>query len=276
MSELPDWPPLAVMVAPNGARRNHRDHPALPITPDELARTARDCREAGACAIHLHVRDRDERHTISPDAYREAIDAIRRIVGERIVIQATSEAVGIYGPDEQMAMVRELRPEAVSLALRELLPDERHEATFARFLEWLARERVLPQFILYSAEEATRLRELHRRGLIPFERPWQLFVLGRYTPGQVSQPADLVPFLAAAQADWPWMVCAFGPREHACAQAAAALGGHVRVGFENNLKLADGSTAPDNAALVAQVATGARFLGRPLADAEAARELFGS
>lgn len=273
MSELPAWPPLAIMVAPNGARRTQRDHPALPLTPAELAAAAAGCLEAGACAIHLHVRDRELRHTLDPDAYRAAITAIRQAVGQRLLIQATSEAVGLFSPEDQMRMVHELRPEAVSLALRELLPDAGHEREFGRFLEWLARERIRPQFILYRDDEVTQLRQLHRRGLIPYDQPWQLFVLGRYSAGQVSQPNDLLPFLQQADPHWPWSVCAFGPREHACALAAAALGGQVRVGFENNLRLADGSTAPDNAALVAQVTAGARLLGRPLADAEALRSM---
>lgn len=63
------------------------------------------------------------------------------------------------------------------------------------------------------------------------------------------------------------------PREGACAALAAALGGHARVGFENNLTLSDGTPAPDNAALVAPAAAAARLIGRPLADADAARAL---
>ena len=56
--------PCLIMVAPNGARKTKADHPALPITPAELAATASACLEAGAAAIHLHVRDRDGGHTL--------------------------------------------------------------------------------------------------------------------------------------------------------------------------------------------------------------------
>jgi uncharacterized protein (DUF849 family) len=71
-----------------------------------------------------------------------------------------------------------------------------------------------------------------------------------------------------------WSMCAFGAGEHACATTAAALGGHVRVGFENNLLLNDGQVAPDNAALVRQIAESARVLGRSLCTAQQAREAF--
>ena len=70
-------------------------------------------------------------------------------------------------------------------------------------------------------------------------------------------------------------VAPFGEREVACAAMAAALGGHVRVGFENNLLLPDGAQASDNAASVAATAAAIRSLGRQLADAETARRLFG-
>jgi uncharacterized protein (DUF849 family) len=108
--------------------------------------------------------------------------------------------------------------------------------------------------------------------VIPGERHWLLFVLGSYAQGRDAGPRDLLDFVTA---DWPdqtpWMVCAFGPREAASALTAAGLGGQVRVGFENNLQLPDGTVAPDNAALVANVAAGARALGRPPAGADALR-----
>lgn len=272
-ADAADWPPLIIAVAPNGARRTKADHPALPMTPDEIARDAAACLDAGACMVHLHVRDRQGRHTLDVELYREATAAIRRAVGERVIVQATSEAAGLYRAEEQMAMVRALRPEAVSLAMRELVPDG-HEKGAGEFFAWLAHEGILAQYILYSSEEVVRFADLRRRGVVPGNSVFVLYVLGRYAPGQASQPRDLLPFLAAAGgAGDPWAFCAFGAREGAAAMMVAALGGHVRVGFENNLWLSDGRLAPDNAALVAQVAAGAGLLARPLADAAGARAL---
>ncbi len=267
--------PLIISVAPNGARKLKADHPALPLTPEELAATAVACREAGAALIHLHVRDREGRHTLDAPSYRTAIAAIRKAVGQDIIIQATSEAVGMYAPEQQMAMVRDLKPEAVSLAIREIIPDAAAEPAAGEFLAWMGREGIAPQYILYSDQDVERFQDLRRRGLIPGDRHFVLFVLGRYSVGQTSDPTDLLPFLSVKDETMTWAVCAFGPRESACVLTAAALGGHARVGFENNLYLADGALAPDNAALVSQVAAGARLLGRPLADADTAREWLG-
>ncbi|MGB1244689.1 MAG: 3-keto-5-aminohexanoate cleavage protein, partial [Porticoccaceae bacterium] len=85
-----------IAVAPNGARKQKDDHPALPISPAELTETAVQCRDAGACMIHLHVRDAGGGHSLDVDAYRLATTAVRDAVGPDMVIQITTEAVGIY------------------------------------------------------------------------------------------------------------------------------------------------------------------------------------
>ena len=196
---------------------------------------------------------------------------MRGAVGERMVCQVTTESVGLYRPPQQMAMVRALRPEAVSLAVRELVPDADHEAEAGRFLAWMAGERIRPQYILYDAADLRRFNDLRRRGLVPDGPAFLLFVLGRYTRDQQSEPRDLLPFLAEADPADRWAMCAFGRREGVCALTAAALGGHSRVGFENNVTLSTGETAPDNAALVAEAVAAARQVGRSVADADAAR-----
>ncbi|MDJ0935110.1 MAG: 3-keto-5-aminohexanoate cleavage protein, partial [Kiloniellales bacterium] len=174
---------------------------------------------------------------------------------------------------QQMAVVRETEPEAVSLALREFCPDAAAEPAAGEFFAWLQARGTFAQYILYSDEEVLRFDDLIRRGVIPDGPRFVLFVLGRYTPDQTSQPRDLLPFIAANRAGHTWMVCAFGAREAACAVAAAALGGHARVGFENNLFLPAGIQAADNACLVAAAARGIAAIGRPLAAAAAARAL---
>jgi 3-keto-5-aminohexanoate cleavage enzyme len=238
-----------------------------PKSPDEAA----PCARAGASVLHVHVRSDDGRHTLDAELYRAALDAVRRKLRERMVIQVTTEAVGRYGPAEQMAMVRELYPEAVSLALSELIPDEGATSEATAFLAWLRHERIAPQYILYTPDEVLRLHDLRARGVIPQRRPFALFVLGRYGGRSEAQPRDLLPSLAGHDAACPWAACAFGRSEAACVLVAAGLGGHARVGFENNLWRADGSLAASNAELVQQITEGARLLGRDIADVATTR-----
>jgi len=267
--------PVIIMVAPNGPRRTKADHPALPISPAELAAEAASCADSGAALFHIHVRDSQGRHLLDAEAYRAATAAIRREVGERLIVQVTTEAVGTYAPAQQMAVIVELKPEAVSLAIGEIVPGPEHEKAAAAFFAWLHRERITPQYILYDPGEVRRFRELRRRGIIPGDATWVIYPLGKYKAGQASEPVDLLPALAAREADDDsiWAACAFGARENACVLAAAALGGHPRVGFENNMHLADGRLAPSNAALVDQLRQGLALMGCRLADAAAAREL---
>ncbi len=268
--------PLIITVAPNGAYKLASDHPAVPLTAASLAKTAKACLDAGAAMLHLHIRDAQSRHSLDVQGYRDALQAVKSAVGEAMVLQITSEAARVYQAPEQIAMVQALRPEAVSVGLREVDQPAIGEAGLAAFFDWLARERVMTQVILYDVADLQRWQSLRARGLVP-DTPWfLLFVLGRYTAGQTSSPRDLVPFLHAHTGPEPWAMCAFGATEHACATAAASLGGHVRVGFENNLLLKNGQTAPDNAALVQQVAQAAASLGRPLATAHDIRQRFGA
>lgn len=266
---------MMLTVAPNGARLTQQDHPALPITPDELARCAADCLEAGAGMIHLHVRDGDQKHVLDGDGYRDAIAAIRRDLGDKIVIQVTTEAVGIYQSEQQISLVRDVKPEAVSLGLRELLPVEGDEKTFAEFWNWMKAESIWPQVILYDDNDVRRLVDLQKRGVIEADRLSVLFVLGRYGKQQAA-PVELVAFLNAMgeQSNWDWSVCAFGDRENGCITAAACFGGHGRIGYENNRLMADGSISKDNAALIAQAVESARLVGRTPMSATDIRQRF--
>ncbi|MEM9490613.1 MAG: 3-keto-5-aminohexanoate cleavage protein [Myxococcota bacterium] len=89
----------------------------------------------------------------------------------------------------------------------------------------------------------------------------------------MARPGELLPLVAANRNEHRWAACAFGPQEAACVVTAAALGGHVRVGFENNLHLPDGTQAPDNAAILANIAGAMSAIGRPLADPDTARAI---
>lgn len=265
----------AIAVAPNGGRRTKRDHPEIPMNATELARTAAACFEAGAAMIHTHVRRPDGSHLLDADAYRETIAAIGAEVGDRMIVQITTESLGVYSPREQLAVLKAVRPEAASLALREMAPDAAAEPEFFRALEWMRREGVMPQIIVYDASESVRLSAMVERGDLPWPDIPVLYVLGRYTASQTSMPGDLLPFLAAGMPRFAtWSACAFGPYEARCVTAAALLGGHVRVGFENNLLLPDGRQAGSNAELVGTVASTLRTLGLSICDATAMREHF--
>ena len=266
--------PVPIGVAPNGARRTQRDHAALPITPAELADTAAACVAAGASWFHVHVRDEHGAHTLDAGRYREAFDAIQERVGDALLLQMTTEAVGRYAPQEQMAAVRALQPQAVSIAVRELLADDGWLPQTIRFVHELREQDVAVQFIVYDGDDMSRLVNLHRRAAGFQGCPELLLVLGSYAMRRPGEPTDLLPLLASMPAHWRWSACAFGAGERLCLAAAAALGGGTRVGFENNTALPDGSEAPDNAALVAALVQTLDAMGLERATAQQTRQRF--
>jgi len=262
-----------IMVAPNGARRTKADHPNLPITPDEMVEAVVAARAAGAAAAHVHVRDASCRHTLNAAIYTGMLAALETALGHTIVVQMTTEAVGIYSADEQMSAVRAVKPAFVSMAIAEIVGDTDEEAAAREFFKWLQDNNIVPQFILYDAADLVRFIDLQARAIVPFSNPFLLFVVGRYSVDQQSSPAQLDPFLdVLGTRQWPFMVCAFGHQEAACMAAGIAAGGHARVGFENNFTLPDGSQANSNADLVNVVAREVRAAGKSVMDgAEALR-----
>ncbi|MEO1199654.1 MAG: 3-keto-5-aminohexanoate cleavage protein [Pseudomonadota bacterium] len=240
-----------IMVAPNGARLTKADHSAVPTTISEIVQTAKDCWEAGAGGLHAHVRNRDQQHVLDAGLYRELSAEMRRQLPDMLV-QITTEAVGRYTAEQQCQLVKDVRPPAVSIALRELVPGL-SQKTVRSFYHWAYDAGVAVQHILYDRGDIQRLAHLVEIGQIPKDGVQVLVVLGRYSPDHVSVPDDLTPLLevlkhGCAQADWA--VCAFGRNETACLRYAADQGGKMRIGFENNTAQADGTIAPNNAARV--------------------------
>lgn len=264
--------PFVIAVAPNGARKTKEDHPALPLSIEELVDTAVQCYEAGAVMMHFHVRDTAGRHTLEPAVYRPAIQRLEAELGDRMIFQVSSEAAGRYGASEQIELIKQLAPHCLSCGLREILPDRQSYDAGNRFLTELYRSGVLIQYIVYSPREVNWYEQLCDSGVIPGNKHFLLFVLGSYdTPDCISHSLD--QYLSVLKRPSDWMACGFGKIEAELAQQAALLGGHIRVGFENNLFLADGILAPENSTLVKAAAKTGQLAGRQKATSKDAEFL---
>lgn len=265
--------PMILCVAPNGARKTKLEYPSLPISANELADTAASCQDAGASMLHIHVRDSAGAHSLDVNRYKAAICAIRTAIGTDMILQMSTESLGIFSAEQQINAVKNVTPEAVSIAIRELCPHSADEKQAAGFFLWLWREGIAPQYILYSVEDVLRFNDLLQRGVVPNERLSVLFVIGGHQKTDKDPTQTLSNFLMAARFTSLWMVCGFDSAEVHCTESAARLGGHTRVGFENNVLTQGGEKALDNAELVSQAARITRNTGRKIADAMAARRL---
>lgn len=250
---------FTITAAPNGARRTKADHPELPMTMGEIADTALACYGAGAGCIHLHVRDDAGQHSIDAGRYRETIAAINA-VAPGMAIQVTTEAAGIFDVAQQFACLRQVTPKAASVSIREMARDT---DVAARLYAYAAEAEIEVQHILYSHDDIAQLRAWYGDKMIPGHMRSVIFVLGQYAPEIIAVPDDLSPLLRGADGlDLDWSVCAFGRNELACAAQAQKMGGNIRIGFENNIFLPDGTHARDNADLISRAYAQSTSIGK--------------
>lgn len=237
-----------IMVAPTGARRTKSDHPKLPVTLTEIIQTADACFNGGANALHLHVRDDNGAHSLDTGHYKEALAELHLRLPD-MDVQITTESAGIFDVTDQLACLQTVKPSWASVSIREVA---RAPELGKRLYQTCHDNETVVQHILYNAEDVALLDDWQAKGIIDTSQNSVIFVLGRYTAGQESQPDDLTPFLDEMQKSdhkiRRWMVCAFGANEHLCLAEAAAKGGDVRVGFENSLLSPAGTLHKDNAA----------------------------
>lgn len=266
--------PTIIMMAPNGARKTRRDHPALPVSIEETVDEAVLCHAEGATILHAHVRGKEDEHLLDAGLYQELIAELKHRVPEMLV-QITTEAVGIYTPVEQVNCVEAVVPEMASVALKEITVNFTELQFAEKFYAWTIEAGVHIQHIIFSDEELVQFQKLKQSGVIPASHRCVLFVLGRYAVDFQSYPADLDPFLARDLTGLDWFVCAFGAKEQACMNAAIVHGGHARIGFENNLYLPNGNIAANTAELVSKLAASITASERIIATGDQSRHLLG-
>ena len=188
-SKLPE-----LMVAPNGARKTKKDHPNLPITISEIVEEACICFNHGANAIHAHVREKNERHSLDTGLYNELIKELKVKVPD-LAVQITTEAVGRYSPNEQFEVVKKLSPESASVAFTEMLPDIKDYKLAKKFYEFSIDNNIQVQHILYSFEDLRLFIQAIKLKIIPSINLQVLYVLGRYDKDFQSRTEDLNPFI---------------------------------------------------------------------------------
>ncbi|QDY69756.1 3-keto-5-aminohexanoate cleavage protein [Qingshengfaniella alkalisoli] len=242
-----------LMIAPNGPRLSKLDHPALPISLDEIIATAQACHAEGADGLHLHLRSERGGHLLDTGLYREALAELHLKIPE-IQIQITTESAGLYGPVHQMSVALGVGHKLVMVPLREMLVDNDDRAARA-FYETCAERGIAIQHSLYEPSELDLLKELLPQKRFYSQSLQLLYVLGSHT-GRVGNKSELSRFvIRASQLGMApdWGVCSFGVNETRCLTIAHRAGGKLRVGFENNIRHRGGAIARDNADRVAEV-----------------------
>lgn len=263
---------LIITVALTGNVPTPAMNPNVPVTATEIAADVRRCRDAGAVLFHVHARDGQGRPTLDIESYRENARRIKAVAPEAIVQLSTGARAG-KDWDARCAPVR-------------LLPEMASFTTGSNNLPGIVYENS-PQFILQLAEtfQQTRVKpeiEVFETGMINnalflvkkgyLNPPLHFdFVLGATgaMPGSVKNLQFLSESIPAGST---WSVAGIGRAEIPLATAAIVMGGHVRVGLEDNLTLPDGSPA-SNPLLVEKIVRIAREVGRDIAAPDEARAI---
>lgn len=263
---------LIITVALTGNVPTKAMNPNLPVTAEEIAVDVRRCADAGAVLFHVHARDAAERPTLNLESYQANVRQIKATAPEVIVQLSTGARAGKDW--EARANPVRLLPEMGSFTTgSNNLPGTVYENS-PQFIEHLARiyqeTGVKPEIEVFETGMINNALFLQKKGYLKAPLHFD-FVLG--APGSMPGTVKNLQFLSESIPDSAtWSVAGIGKAEIPLAAAAIVMGGHVRVGLEDNLAMPDGSPA-SNGALVEKVVRIAREVGREIATPDEARRI---
>ncbi|GAB1475041.1 3-keto-5-aminohexanoate cleavage protein [Bacteroidota bacterium] len=267
---------LIITAAICGAEVLKEHNPAVPYTVDECVREAKSAYDAGASIIHLHVRYDDGTPTQDKNRFKEVMDAIYKVCPDVIIQPSTGGAVGMTN-DERLQPT-ELNPEMATLDCGTLNfgGDEvfmNTENTIKYFAQRMNERGIKPELEVFDKSMIDMALRLHKKGFI--NKPMHFdFVMG-VNGGITGELRDFVFLRGSIPEDATYTVAGIGRFEFTLAAAAIIDGGHVRVGFEDNVFLSKGVLAKSNGELVEKVVRIAKEFGREIATPDEARKILG-
>jgi len=266
--------PLIITCAIVGAELTKHDYPYLPLTPEELAESAQRAVEAGASIIHLHVRDEEGKPSQRVDIFEEVTNRIRERC-ECILQYSTGGAVRTT-LKERCAPLK-LRPEMATLSMGTMNfgPDifENTENTIRTISQAIQDNGVMPELEIFDYGMLETAERYIKKKYIP-EKFHIDFVLG--VPGGMSGEIKNLNFLVdRLRSGQTWTVAGVGRFQLSLTAHAICMGGHVRVGLEDNIYYRKGELARSNAQFVERVVRIAKELERHIATVGMAKEILG-
>lgn len=267
---------LIITAAICGAEVTKEHNPSVPYTVEEIAKEAKSAYDAGASIIHLHVRTDEGAPTQDINRYKECIDAIKKVCPEAIIQPSTGGAVGMSN-EERLQPVN-LKPEMATLDCGTVNfgGDEifiNTENMIKEFGQKMIDLDIKPEVEVFDKGMVDMAIRLNKKGFIKSPMHFD-FVLG-VNGGMTATPRDVVYMAGSIPAGSTFTVAGIGRAEFPLAALAIIMGGHVRVGFEDNIYLEKGVLAKSNGELVEKVVRIAKELGREVATPKEAREILG-
>jgi len=283
---------VIISCAVTGSITRPDQHPGLPITPAQIAESAIEAAGAGASIVHIHVRDPQTGvPSMELALYREVVDRIRTS-GVDLIINLTTGPGGrflpgedepkvaapgtnLLPPEKRVGHVLELRPDICSLDLNTMWFGTsvviNTPKSVAAMAEAVKAAGVKPELEVFDSGDIKLANQLLAAGVLP-RPPFFQVVLGAGN-GFVPSTETLVYAKSLLPPDAVWAAMGIGAMEFPIVAQACLLGGHVRVGLEDNLYMSRGVLAPSNAALVERARQIVELIGKSIATPAEARTI---
>lgn len=273
-----------ITCALSGAVANKQQCPGIPYTPEEYAKEARRARDAGAAMVHIHARTPDGTPTVEAEHYRAITRAILAEAPD-IIVNYSTGWVGLPMA-ERVAHITELRPEVGALNMGSMnyakYSSKRKSFVFnfvfensfddiVFLLRRMGEAGVKPECECFDVGHVESVEPLIDLGVL--SPPVQLSLIHGVLGGISATARNLAHMASVVPAGSTWGVIAISREQWSMVGAAAALGGNVRVGFEDNFYLPSGEMASSNGDLVEAAAQLVRLQGREVAEPAEARRL---
>lgn len=277
---------VVITAALTGAQQGKDANPNIPIAPGEIIDQAQECLAAGAAIIHIHARDKEGKPTADVEVFREIVEGIKERA-DAVFCLSTGGAATIP-LEERIGMVPALKPDFASFSVgsgltgrydrekKEWIRDFNLAQNF-KDLEYIARtmleNKVRPELEIYDLGMISNAVLLRDIGAIAEPMHFNL-VLGMPGQGPAATVKNYLHHSETLPEGSTWHATGIGRNEFKVVAMAVLMGGHVRVGLEDNIYLEKGVLAPGNAALVEKAVRIIRNLGAEPATPDEAREIF--
>jgi uncharacterized protein (DUF849 family) len=285
---------VMISCAVTGSADTPGKNPAVPVTPAQIAASAIDAAKAGAAIVHIHVRDpKTAKPSMDPALYREVVDRIRSS-GTDVLINLTTgpgarfvpgetdplrpgPGTTLTRPEERVRHVLELRPELCSLDMGSFNMGDRVFVNTPAHLQTMAvaiRDAgVTPELEVFETGHLLLAKKFIEQGYV---RPPGLFqiCLG-ISWSQPATPEAMLYMRNLLPPDCIWFAFGISLHQFPMVAQTVLLGGHPRVGLEDNIYLEKGKLAPSNAALVEKAVRIVELLGDQVATPAEARRMLG-
>ncbi len=267
---------LIITAAICGAEVTKKQNPNIPYTVREIGIEAEKAFLAGASIIHLHVREDDGTPTQNLKRFQSCVDEIKNRCPDVIVQPSTGGAIGMSNEERLQPIFMDPPPEMATLdcGTMNFGGDEifvNTENTIIHFAQEMNSRGIKPELECFDKGMVDMALRLNNKGYIkdPMHFNFVLGVIG----GIAATSRDLVFMINSIPKNSTFTVCAIGKHEFPMVTLSIAIGGHARVGFEDNVYLSKGVLAKSNSELVEKIVRISKEIGRDIASPYEARKI---